>query len=278
MNQHISPSMTYPSLDLSRESLNEFSIFSTDQTTCAYSVNPYSSNVSAVLPNEMADIPLMHPTPPFIIPSQVLMDHDSQPEPFPSPFLAELTEAAREEVIEAYYQREGAVGRVSWRPLNGPISSHGTSTRRQRPRKTSRSGSKCLERTLKPLCTRATATKLKKHICALCNKGFDRHEHFKRHQISDAHRSKEAESEKRDLGPLSRTFPCPKCKHVFNRRDNLKPHILTHFVVEGKHPRNDEVTLAESEQFGWQEFDPRFSPKERSLGRKKNRSMGVRVR
>jgi len=52
-------------------------------------------------------------------------------------------------------------------------------------------------------------------ICTICNVGFTRAEHLKRHQASGIHTNQ-------------RSHTCSFCKRSFNRRDNLKVHERSH--------------------------------------------------
>jgi hypothetical protein len=48
-----------------------------------------------------------------------------------------------------------------------------------------------------------------------CNREFKRSEHLKRHELTVHHLKQEV-------------FPCQFCKHLFNRKDNLKSHLKLH--------------------------------------------------
>jgi hypothetical protein len=48
-----------------------------------------------------------------------------------------------------------------------------------------------------------------------CNREFKRSEHLKRHELTVHH-------------PNQEVFPCQFCKHLFNRKDNLKTHLKLH--------------------------------------------------
>ena len=244
-------------------------------------VIPYSS--VAIMQNETADATYFCPAPPppLVIPSQMVIPlSDSISDSSPSG----LPEEAREEVVDEYFQNDGTFVGVRYRPSS--TSYHRSKQRNKSNQKTSArskvsSGGRYLGRSagsggtsvraLKPACTRATATKSKKHPCDLCSTGFDRLEHFKRHQISKSHRDMEKEL-RRTLEPVP-VYPCRACPKTFNRRDNLKPHIKTHFVKDGKLPRNDVITMEQSEKYGWQEFDPRFPSKEKSKAKEKKPKM-----
>lgn len=215
-------------------------------------------------PNDIDETAMsyLRPSPPFIIPSQMLRNVDSQGEPNTGPSLAGSPEVANKSVISSYYQSENAVGAVEYTPVD--TIAHTISSRRTRARYSSRNrsaGAKYLEQSTGsrvPVSElkRATATKSKKYKCNLCVKGFDRQEHYKRHQISDSHRAMVEKLEKKQPGPI-KTYSCRKCQRKFNRHDNLKPHIKTHLVTQGKHPRNDAVTVEESWEYGWEEIDDR---------------------
>lgn len=55
---------------------------------------------------------------------------------------------------------------------------------------------------------------LKKFICKVCNKGFQRLEHLERHIKIHI--------------PSEKKFECPTCHKKFNRKDNLRSHVKIH--------------------------------------------------
>lgn len=233
----------------------------------------YPNDIDAAIPDESM-VPFLHP--PFIIPSQTLKNHDSQGVSITNPSPANSPEDLRNPIFGSRYDTESAVVSAAYKSSNRILRSETV-----RPRSSHRShrmrnhlaGGKCLEhnidtevtvRMLKP----TKATRFKKFKCLLCEQGFDRQEHYKRHQNSERHQKLIENFEKPVKELPVKMFPCRACGKTFNRHDNLKPHIRTHFSSEMKSSRNKPVTIQQSWQYGWEELDPRISNDEVARGRR----------
>lgn len=243
----------------------------------AFDVGPgqliaYSNDIGAATPD---DTVMTYLRPPFIIPSQTLRDDDSHGETMTDHSLVGSPRTARKPLVASYYDIEKPVVPVATKS-DAIASSEIVRTRSVHKRyrvhhhmTSAKSGQQSTEERIPfRILKEAKATRLKKYKCNLCHKGFDRQEHYKRHQLSETHRNLMKECEKEVLEPLVKSYPCKKCGKTFNRHDNLKPHIKTHLSIAGKNSRNDPVTIAESWEFGWEELDPRITPEELARGRR----------
>ncbi len=241
----------------------------------------YPHDISTVMADDMAEMgyfsspTAIRTSPPFVIPSQMLnnVDHPCDPVTGP-PSLTESPEVSQDGVLDSYYHSDGTVVAVAYRPSDidmAPTKRKGSLPGGSQPSSRKRSAAaKFLDpgvgssrfpvRALKPECTRATATRSKKYKCLLCSKGFDRQEHYKRHLISDTHRSMLEKADEKSPDPPPKKYKCPACNRSFNRHDNLKPHIKTHLMTEGKHRHNPSVTVEDSIRYGWEDMDPRIKP------------------
>lgn len=295
LGHYIPPSaMSFDSVNISGDDIpHEYSVSST-QCFQAHLAEAralevlYPNDIGTVLPDETTQMAYLRLSPPLMVPSQMPMHLNSQADPNPDNSLTESPEVAQESVIDSYYQSEGTVVAVSYRPSN----THMTSTRRNRclqkfypgsrnhPGNTkmlerSRGSSRFRVRALKPECTRATATISKKYKCLLCEKGFDRQEHYNRHLISKSHQDTLPESGKETPEP-PKVYSCLACGRQFNRKDNLKPHIKTHLLEEGKNHRGKAkilVTIEQSIRYGWAQLDPRI-PDGGEAGRNEKKTKG----
>lgn len=234
---------------------------------------PYPNEIGAVLPDELM-MSYLHP--PFIIPSQTLRNMDSQGESITDPSPAG-SPMARKPFCEPYHETENAVVvPAGYKPSDTIVSSEMVGTRS--PQKSHRTrnrpaSDKHLQQNVDARFTlsafkEARATQKKKYKCSLCAKGFDRQEHYKRHQLSESHREMIAKSEKTEKKPPAKIYSCKACAKKFNRHDNLKPHIKTHLSTVGKSSRNTTVTIEQSWKYGWEDLDPRISNDEVVRGRR----------
>ena len=226
----------------------------------------YPKDIGAVLPDESV---MTYLRAPFIIPSQTLRNNDSQGVCITDPSLASSPDIERKHIYESHQENETTAVPERYKSSDTIASSEIVSTRsvqkRFRRRNRVSGGAKIFEQNmdtrvhwLKP----AMATQKKNYRCLTCAKGFDRQEHYKRHQNSDIHRKMMEESGKKVSEPPVKMYSCPKCFKKFNRHDNLRPHFKTHLLTVGRNARNKPVDIAESWKFGWEELDPRISSDE----------------
>lgn len=239
----------------------------------------YPDDIGAIIPDESVMV-FLHP--PFVIPSQIVRNHDPQGESITDPFPANLPEDLRQASFESQHEIEIPVA-AEHRPSDAMVSSELIGARPPHRARRMRNRSNSMNNFQHNLDTsftfggykEARATRKKKFKCSLCATGFDRHEHFKRHQITDIHR-KMIEETKQTVEEAKQTVKeppvkkhiCKACGKAFNRHDNLKPHIKTHLSSEGKCSRNRPVTIQESWKYGWEELDPRISSDEVLRGRR----------
>ena len=233
----------------------------------------YPDDIGAAIPDESM-IPFLHP--PFIIPSQTLKNHDSQGVSLTNPFPAKSPEDLRNPIFGPRYDTENGVVSAVYKSSDRIVKSETVGSRwsqRTHRMRNHSAGGKCLEqnidtevtvRILKP----TKATQFKKFKCSLCKQGFDRLEHFKRHQNSKRHQDMMEQSKNTVKALPIKNYSCRACGRAFNRHDNLKPHIRTHFSSETKSSRNAPVTVQQSWEYGWEELDPRISSDEVIIGRR----------
>lgn len=231
----------------------------------------YPNDIGAVILDESA-ISYIHP--PFIVPSQMLRNNDSQGESITDPFLAGSSGVAGA-FRESHYETENTVVPAAEYKESGAIMSsrvNKTRSTQKSHRIRNRSGdARSLQKNTDAMVAgipfkNAIATRKKKYKCDQCAKGFDRQEHFKRHQISDSHRNMIAKSGK-NRPKLEKIFSCQACSKEFNRHDNLRPHIKTHLMTMGRNSRKDPVSVEQSWKYGWEDLDPRISAAEVKRGR-----------
>lgn len=110
----------------------------------------------------------------------------------------------------------------------------------------------------------------KPHVCKVCNKGFDRLEHWTRHCKSIAHREKLTEKGTPSRNPLI-VFRCPICGKGLTRKDNLKTHIKTHMHDENSNHRNAPLSLEVSQEMDLGKLDPRLYKLKSQKGSNKQR-------
>lgn len=223
----------------------------------------YPDDIGAAIPDECM-VPFLHP--PFVIPSQTLRNHDPRGDSLMNPSPAQSLNDLRNRTFGSRDNTENAVGSAAYKSSDSVVSSEAVkprSSHKSHRMRNNLAGSKGLEqnidtevtvRMLKP----TKATRFKKFKCLLCEKGFDRQEHYKRHQLSDSHRDMIKQSKRTVREPPVKKYSCQACARKFNRHDNLKPHIKTHLISEKKSSRNDPVTIEQSWEYGWEELDPRI--------------------
>jgi hypothetical protein len=238
-------------------------------------------------PDEMTGMTFISPvalrsSPPFVLPSQTLRYVDS---PGDTATIPSLEGSPQLSVIDSIFHSGGTLMGTSYGSSERRNDSDTISTKRTRSLYGTYSGSRKRQASVKFLdqrmvnsrlavreCTRATSTKSKKFKCPTCNSGFDRQEHYKRHLVSDTHRSLLAKSEMKSPEPEPKSYSCQMCGKPFNRHDNRQAHIKTHLPTEGKHHRQKLATVEESISFGWEELDSRINPALKLKAKKKGRS------
>lgn len=96
----------------------------------------------------------------------------------------------------------------------------------------------------------------KRFLCAPCKRGFDRAELLERHKATKSHANiLVAEGIPMDPLPPPKVS-CPFCDHIFNRPDNLRPHLLRHMGCDNQ-TRTRKVSVEESIRMGLAHIDPR---------------------
>lgn len=120
-------------------------------------------------------------------------------------------------------------------------------------------------------CTTVESHKSKKYLCEICPQGFDRQEHWKRHEKTATHREKLKKMDKARLGPDPPMYYCRVCQKGLNRHDNVKPHEESHLPGNGKTRRHTPIPVERSLELGMGDMDPRINPDLKKKTRKKAR-------
>lgn len=96
----------------------------------------------------------------------------------------------------------------------------------------------------------------KPFLCPPCKRGFDRAELLERHKATKSH-ANTLVAEGIPFDPLPPpAVSCPFCDHIFNRRDNLRPHLLRHMGCDNQ-TRTRKVSVEDSIRMGLAHIDPR---------------------
>ena len=195
--------------------------------------------------------------------------------------------------IDSYYKSDKKVLAVVIKPPRYPKMSHSTFPERNQP---TRRGSSRLKpvgsrkhpssdqdfdqwgsnsnyeiKELEVECTTVESHKSKKYLCEICPQGFDRQEHWKRHEKTATHREKLKKMDKARLGPDPPMFYCRVCQKGLNRHDNVKPHEESHLPSNGKTRRHTPIPVERSLELGMGDMDPRINPDLKKKTRKKAR-------
>lgn len=259
--------------EYSESGLDFYQDDATDVNVGSGQLIPYRNDIGLVIPDESV-MPYLHP--PFIIPSQTLKNHIAQNDSITDPSRAKSSEDPHNPIFESRYETEDTVVPVGYKPSDRIVRSEivrPRSSQKSHRMRNHSAGGRSLEQSLDTQVTLRVlkptkATRNKKFKCSWCAKGFDRQEHYKRHQFSESHRKKIEGSKKPVEEPLVKFYPCRACDKTFNRHDNLKPHIRTHLFSEIKSSRNVQVTIEQSWEYGWEELDPRIPSDDVVRGRR----------
>lgn len=242
--------------------------------------NPSSSSPQTILPSQTLVSPcgpLSGPvTPPELAPKE--KERTSSPKYAISPMTHK---------IDSYYQSDRKVLAVVVKParlakasLNASAQKGNSKLRTTGPRKCSPSDQDFDQwnsndsyeiKTLKAECTSVESHKSKKYLCEICPQGFDRQEHWKRHEKTATHREKLKKLDKARLGPEPPMYYCRVCKKGLNRHDNVKPHEESHLPSSGKTRRHTPIPIEKSLELGMGDMDPRINPDLKRKTRKKAR-------
>lgn len=100
----------------------------------------------------------------------------------------------------------------------------------------------------------------KPYACVPCNRIFEHGGLAARHNLTTTYRKNLKDQGIPCFGPPPKMTSCPFCPRKFNRRDNLKPHMLTHMHLPGERKRNFSVSTEESVKSVQAAIDPRLKP------------------
>ena len=173
--------------------------------------------------------------------------------------------------IDSYYQSDRKVLAVVVKPSISAQKSKRKRSSSERDFDQWGSTSSYEIKTLKAECTTVESHKSKKYLCEICPQGFDRQEHWKRHEKSATHREKLKMMDEARLGPDPPMYYCRVCGKGLNRHDNVKPHEESHLPSRGKTRRHTPIPVERSLELGMGDMDPRINPDLKKKPRKKAR-------